>query len=56
MTYTHCIIKILKTLPTPHFNYSAGRIGKVPIAVLFNLFWFTAPYKTKKNLAAPLPG
>ncbi len=25
-------------------------------AVLFNLFWFTAPYKTEKNLTAPLPG
>jgi len=24
--------------------------------VVFNLFWFTAPYKTEKNLAAPLPG
>jgi len=21
-----------------------------------NLFWFTAPFKNEKNLAAPLPG
>jgi len=25
-------------------------------AVFFNLFWLTAPFGTKKNLAAPLPG
>ena len=25
-------------------------------AVFFNLFWFTAPCKTEKNLVAPLPG
>jgi len=25
-------------------------------SVFFNLFWFTAPCKTGKNLAAPFPG